>query len=70
MRSREKHVGIPANGCVRFADAVTAPENTRAIPVRDEGAAEDRWIPEFRGIDWASCSESAPDRKPQPPVRR
>jgi len=29
---------------VRFADAVTALEDERAISVRDEGADEDRWI--------------------------
>jgi hypothetical protein len=29
---------------VRFADAVTALEDTRAISVRDEGAGEERWI--------------------------
>ena len=29
---------------VRFADAVTALEDTRAISVRDEGAEEERWI--------------------------
>jgi len=29
---------------VRFADAVTALEDARAISVRDEGADEERWI--------------------------
>ena len=29
---------------VRFADAVTALEDARAITVRDEGADEERWI--------------------------
>jgi uncharacterized protein len=29
---------------VRFADAVTALEDTRAITIRDEGEDEERWI--------------------------
>jgi uncharacterized DUF497 family protein len=29
---------------VRFADAVAALEDTRAISLRDEGADEERWI--------------------------
>lgn len=29
---------------VRFADAVTALEDARAISVRDEGADEERWV--------------------------
>jgi uncharacterized protein len=29
---------------VRFADAVTALEDARAISVRDDSAAEDRWV--------------------------
>jgi uncharacterized DUF497 family protein len=29
---------------VRFADAVTALEDARAISVRDEGQGEERWI--------------------------
>jgi hypothetical protein len=38
---------------VRFADAVTALEDTRAISVRDEGAGEERWI--TIGMDpWAA----------------
>ena len=37
----------PANLCkhrVRFADAVTALEDARAISVRDERADEERWV--------------------------
>jgi uncharacterized DUF497 family protein len=42
---------------IRFADAVTALEDARAISVRDESAEEERWIKHGHGFPGPrSCS--------------
>jgi hypothetical protein len=40
---------------VRFADAVTALEDARAISIRDDGPDEERWIP-LEWTPWAAFS--------------